>query len=62
MSFVAHGTSLVEGIMGTNIIFNQNKYIKFLKALLLKIKKSRDYDQQQIVVIADNWKFLCTEH
>ena len=63
MSFVvAHGTSRVEGIMGTKTTFNQNKYIKFLKTLLLKIKQSRDYDQQQIVVIADNWRFHRTEH
>ena len=63
MSFVvAHGTSRVEGIMGTKTTFNQNKYIKFLKTLLLKIKQSWDYDQQQIVVIADNWRFHRTEH
>ena len=55
MSFVvAHGTNRVEGIMGTKTTFNQNKYIKILKTLLLKIKQSLDYDQQQIVVIADN--------
>ena len=49
-------------IMGTKTTFNQNKYIKFLKTLLLKIKQSRDNDQQKIVVIADNWRFHRTEH
>ena len=63
MSFVVtHGTSRVEGIMGTKTTFNQNKYIKFLKTLLLKIKQSREYDQQQIVVITDNWSFHRREH
>ena len=55
MSFVvAHNQEQIEGIMGTKTTFDQNKYLKFLKSLVLKVKNKQNIHQSKIVIVADN--------
>ena len=58
MSFVVgHSEMGVEGIIGTKTTFNQAKYMKFLKELVLKAKEGQGVDQRKIVIVADNCMF-----
>ena len=62
MSFVvAHSQERVEGIMGTSSTFNQSKYIKFLKKLVVEIRQRPSVDQRKIVIVADNCRFHRTK-
>ena len=62
MSFVvAHSQERVEGSMGTSSTFNQSKYIKFLKKLVVEIRQRPSVDQRKIVIIADNCRFYRTK-
>ena len=58
MSFVvAHSQEQIEGIMGTKTTFNQEKYLKFLKRLVLKTKNMQSINHSKIVIVADNCRF-----
>ena len=58
MSFVvAHSSRRVEGIMGTTTTFNQAKYVKFLKNLLLTVRLNQGVDSAKVVLVVDNCKF-----
>ena len=55
MSFiVAHSQTKIEGIIGTNTIFNQTKYTHFLKMLVLKLKDDPEIENRRFVIVADN--------
>ena len=62
MSFiVAHSYEDVEGIMGTKTTFNQEKYLKFIKQLVVRTKSKYKIDSDRIVIVADNCKFHRTQ-
>ena len=63
MSFVvAHSSRRVEGIMGTTTTFNQIKYVKFLKKLLLTVRLNQGVDSDKVVLVVDNCKFHKTNY